>query len=423
MRNLLLGTIKGEEPPKIAKKCLQFLKYLTNPNEPESSKTRSQKYIIRGDEGYYNYVLSNPGKNKTSGDFEILDINNKLVQFIEYTKCRFGASGNNVQFQRMTKFVPYINTNIKSTYFIDNVGETKKLTPRDKNSIRCMKTIGINLIITDENIKNEADQLNPYYTINELIKDWNGGRSKSNIRVKGSRVYISKINVLKPVNKIKKLRSDPEIGKLLCVILTILRLRLCSITIIESGVTNQHFSQDNKLFRSLNHIQKIYNNIIYFQNTNISYKNCIPYELRCFTKKSTSESVVSIAYEELLNKDNINVLYTNHARCEQSYLMFNGEHSIPKTVKKPDIIYKKDNDIFLVEAEKLENLKNGIKQIKSWTTHKKTKLYYDTIFKGYNIHSYIILYADKFDKTQFEKEEYNRVKCVIDNKSKWYKNF
>ena len=128
---LRLGIIKGEEPPQIALKVLRHLNYIKNGTIVAGNN--SQTYIIKTIKGHYNYILSKAGKNKTSGDIEILDNNKNTKEFIEYTKCRFEASGNNCQFQRSTKFVPYINTDIKTTYFIDNIGEKKKRTPRYKD--------------------------------------------------------------------------------------------------------------------------------------------------------------------------------------------------------------------------------------------------------------------------------------------------
>lgn len=413
---LRLGIIKGEEPPQIALKVLRHLNYIKNGTIVAGNN--SQTYIIKTIKGHYNYILSKAGKNKTSGDIEILDNNKNTKEFIEYTKCRFEASGNNCQFQRSTKFVPYINTDIKTTYFIDNIGEKKKLTPRSKDSIRCMKTIGLNIVITDKQIKKQADQLNPYFSLEEFIQDWNTTKmSLSKLKIDGKQVDIDGVNLLKN----DKPTSDPGTGMIILLILTILKLRHCGIIIRNSNIKDNHYSPNNKLFRSIQHIQKIYNNQIYFENTKISYK-CTPYNLRCFSQKSNSENVVSIAYELLLKKKKRSIIYTNHARGEQSYLVFNGEHSIPKGVKKPDIIYKCRKTIYLVEAEKLENLNNGIKQIDSWNTHSKTKNYYEIMFKGYKICSYIILYTnnDSFDMFNFQKPEYKHVKYVLDNKRHWY---
>lgn len=414
----MLGHIFTEESHLITNTILKYCKYLTN-SKILHYKNDATKYKLCGNEGHYVVQISKPGNNKTSGDLEILDVNKKLVEFIEYTKCRFEASGNNVQFQRMTKFVPYINTDVMCKYFINNDGETKKLKPRDENAIRCMKTIGIQLVITDSNIKEQATQLLPYYSLEEFIQDWNY-RSKSKISIHGKRIYISNIHVLKR----NKVNSDPEIGKLICVILTILQLRVCSIVIINSGITNEHFSTKNKLFRSIKHIQNMFKNNIHFENTNISYKNCINYQLRCFSGPSESESVVSIAYEGKLKKNKNEILYTNHARGEQSYLKYGGkEYNVPKEILKPDIIHTKGNTVFLVEAEKYDNLNNGIKQIKSWDTNKKTKQFYKEIFKGKKICSYIILYSHKrFDTSDFYSPQFKKVKYVMDKNRNWFSN-
>ena len=159
---------------------------------------------------------------------------------------------------------------------------------------------------------------------------------------------------------------------------------------------------------------------LFFINSNIFAQKSVikinPVSLLFGSAKAT--------YEGVLTRNKNKILYTNHARGEQSYLRYGGkEYNIPKNVKKPDIIYRKGKKVYLVEAEKIENLNAGIKQINSWESHKKTKEYYEKIFEGFDIGKYIILYSHKmFDTSVFNDSRYNKVKCVMDSKRNFYYN-
>jgi hypothetical protein len=60
-------------------------------------------------------------------------------------------------------------------------------------------------------------------------------------------------------------------------------------------------------------------------------------------------------------------LFHNHAGSARSYLELDGgkQTQVPKSFKIPDIVFKKDNELLLVEAKNLKTLLKGDAQLET----------------------------------------------------------
>ena len=119
-----------------------------------------------------------------------------------------------------------------------------------------------------------------------------------------------------------------------------------------------------------------------------------------FFKETKGENLVSILLHLAIEfTQTAKIIYENHAGCEQGY--FDTNLSQPEKyksllkvgTKKPDLIIidDKTKEIFILEAEKSENIKNGIKQLKSFTNVEKD--YCKKYYPGYKCERYVILYG------------------------------
>ena len=119
-----------------------------------------------------------------------------------------------------------------------------------------------------------------------------------------------------------------------------------------------------------------------------------------YFKETKGEKRVSILLHLAIEfTQTAKIIYENHAGCEQGY--FDTNLSQPEKyksllkvgTKKPDLIIidDKTKEIFILEAEKSENAKNGIKQLKGFTNVEKD--YCKKYYPGYKCERYVILYG------------------------------
>ena len=119
-----------------------------------------------------------------------------------------------------------------------------------------------------------------------------------------------------------------------------------------------------------------------------------------YFKKTKGEKLVSILLHLVIDfTKTAQIIYENHAGCEQGYFDTNLSQSekykslLKVGTKKPDLIIidHKTKKIFILEAEKSENIKNGIKQLKGFINVEKD--YCKKYYPGYKCERYVILYG------------------------------
>jgi len=412
--------IKGEEKPGT---IVEFLRNNYNINESDISIVEhardSRKYIIKFMNKEIEYIISD--SENFSPDC-IVYYNDGSYLFCEITETGFRDSGNNVQFQRFTKFVLEIinnNNNNKLVYYLQNEEEKLKLERQTKVAMRSWKTCGIELMTNNKILQNIFNELEPYNILSEFIKDWNDNSRKAKIELLQDKniIKIIDLNVLKD----GKINNDPGIGKLLLVILTLCKLNageFHEIIIAEHNISKDIINNcKNKLILLLNCIR---DNIINITFENIIIPYC-EYNIEYFSHPSKSEKIVSIWEEIKLGKKNI---FTNHARGELEKIKFlDKSYKIPNNVYTPDLIWIEDKEktIYFVEAEGYSNHTKGEGQINSWKSGPKSlntrkffkDIFFGTPYENYSHKAYITLY-DNDNKHKIEIKNLRHVKHILD---------
>ena len=113
------NNILGEEPPHIAKLCIAKKYNIQLENISFYVTELPNIFRIKVGDINYKYILSKPGSNNTRGD---IYFNGEDKDLMEFTACCLSSSGNNAQFQRFTKFIPFLTKeNMKLSYYIYNI--------------------------------------------------------------------------------------------------------------------------------------------------------------------------------------------------------------------------------------------------------------------------------------------------------------
>lgn len=420
--------IKTEEKPYIALKCIESIFNVKNGKIVKNDNNICEYIIIIGEKIIPCLICDSLD---TSPDMIIIRENN-IPLFIEITKGSFKDSGNNIQYQRFTKFIPVLKKDYEKIYYLDT--EDISLSGKNELAMICWKINGIILKTNNNILQKYFDDLDiSKYTINKFSEEWNRLSKKStsgafkgkkqNIEILDDTIIVSNFNVLK--GKKAKLTHDPGIGTIMLVISTLLNYNVKRILVKGQNLTQKIIdtSKKNKFIRFICYLRQIFNVEIIIENVLLPNYDLIYNSLNIY---STSEKCVSIHEELLLINNQYEILYTNHARGEQEYLIINGNKiSIKKSVYKPDIIYvdKDKKIIWFVEAEKSKNYNKGVLQIQSWCSE-ITKNYYKkqvegTEYNSYNFKAYIILY-DEDNKCTYCNKKY--VKKIVTSSRITYEN-
>jgi hypothetical protein len=422
--------ICGEEPPHIAKKCFEkIIGGIVTSITSTPSKPCEFVLNIKETGEKITYSLANPGANRTRGD--IFWVNRGVKQLIEFTACCLSSSGNNAQFQRFTKFIPFIfSSGMRLSYYIYNPDDLKDtLSNQYLTAFRMWKTLGINVYFEKMNMHRQFQEIPAFLTPLEVVSTWNKTSNKCKIIVVEDKYTLDHFHVVKKTNN--RVTADPEIGKCLLVAATLAKIGVKNINITNSGICEPaHFAKNNKFFKSIKHISNSTDCTISFdyELINTKMETVQPYLCsgECFSGDCTSESVVSINYELELEQKGKVINYTNHASCEQSRCEFGTLcTNIPKSVKKADIIYTQEAETLLVEAELYSNLEKGVEQIKEWSTIEKTKKYYtEEVFIGQTLSAYIILYdlKNEHKPSDWDLPRFSHVKKILSVDGTWHEN-
>ena len=350
--------------------------------------------------------------------------------FIEITKGSFRGSGNNSQYQRFTKFIPVINTNMKLIYYFDTTDTD--IRGKTKLAMKCWKKNKINIRVSNPILQIEIDNLSTDFTLESFAEEWTQssrpspfgifkGRTQS-ISVEDNLIRLKNFNILKK----NKITHDPGIGTIMLVLSTILQFQTHKPIVISEHELSQDLitnSKRNKFLKFLCILKERFNTDITIENIVIPVCDL---EYSSLNRGSTSEKCISIHDEILLASKGYDILYVNHARGEQEYFTVEGnKSSIKKTIFKPDIIYadKDTSTIYFVEAERYCNYETGLKQIKSWRSNITKEFYKGVVmgtkYENYSFKAYLTLYDSKNQSIICDKKY---VKKILNNKRITYEN-
>ena len=350
------------------------------------------------------YIDNLEKKHCERPDIVIFDDKSNIIYAIEITKTTFEESGNNAQYQRISKFSSFPEHIKKSIIFTGN--DTIKCMNKKNNirSLRMYKTCKIELYHISQNIQNFFNTIEPFSNIEDIteeskiIKKLN---RKMSVIINGSIVHINNLIVYKSTNNGS---HDPHIGKLIGILFCASVLCQNNENIKEIQITDclrtSEMSKKNKLPLSILHISSLLLGKCRFRIINTEHfvkkiKDSIVSDLYILpnvlstihSRKCNSEKLVSI-HEESLNRDNI--VFTNHASSELS--KFNSTIDWKKGLT-PDLIIEHEDNYEIIEAELSKNFKDGIKQINSWITPENIIKWRTLYFKDKILHINIILYS------------------------------
>jgi len=396
-----ISHMNGEEKPHIILNCIENL-FNERDGVIKQNPDNICKYTIEFGEIKIPYSVCD--SDGTSPDLIIIRNGGLKLLFVEITKGSFKGSGNSMQYQRFTKFIPVLKDRVEMIYYLET--EDVSLSGKDVIAMTCWKKNNIILKTNSIPLQNCFDKLDlNEFTIEEFSKKWNAASKpstsgafkgeKQSIELLSDKIIVSNFNVLNN----GKLRSDPGIGTTMLVLSTLLNFNSGKQIIITGQRLSQNLidkSSKNKYIKFVCKLKKIFDVDIIIEG--VSLPNCC-LDYTSLDKLSNSEKCVSIHEELLLINNGFTICYSNHARGEQEYLIIKDKkYSVEKSVYKPDLIYvdNENKTIWFVEAEKYKNYKTGVSQIQSWKSV-KTKNFYKNKVKGteyneYKFRAYIILY-------------------------------
>ena len=313
---------------------------------------------------------------------------------IEETKTTTDESRNVAVNQRLTKFV-----------FIDhfeNMKKTKKImmyTIRKNNKtapatfvfgIRIMKTLDIDIM----GLK-ESSEHNAFENLEDLEEAKNRIANKqinpNNVPVK---ILVSEeqIIITGKLEKSGRLGHDPNIGSITSLAKTIKTLDSQNrpIMIRNHGLDQKMIDNTHNKFIKIATELNLKLEDLELPRSRI--------EGNYWEYSKTGEKIVSVMFHHLLEYHDYQVIYENHAGCEQGYFETpNGKlDTIEKVTKKPDmvIIDKSEKILYVIEAEPSENVfkhNMGISQLENFDGFEKK---YCGKYDDYKCERYVICYGD-----------------------------
>ena len=396
----IIKNLVGEEKPGLICSTLKHLFNLPHSFTILSVENDATSYNLQYGDQIIPYQVCD-----SSGSSPDLIINYAEVSndFIEITKGSFRGSGNNSQYQRFTKFIPVLNSDMRLIYYFDT--EDTYLIGKTKLAMKCWKKNKINFVATNTELQKVFDELDTDFTLESLAEEWTRlshpapfgkfkGR-KQTITIEENLVRLDNFNILKN----DKITHDPGIGTIMLVLATILQFGSGKPIIISGHELSQGLidrSKRNKFLKFLCILKQKFQTDITIEGIQTPQCNTNYISLN---EGSTSEKCISIHDELVLIEQGYEILYVNHARGEQEYFIINGKNiSVPKCVFKPDIVYA-DNEkeiIYFVEAERHLNYETGLKQIHSWRSSKTEEFYRGIVigtgYESFKFKAYLTLY-------------------------------
>lgn len=348
--------------------------------------------IVEGDSGsFLDYLVfcedSEPNENSTP------------VYSIEETKTTPAESRNVAVYQRLTKFV-FIDMFEKMRYskkiMLYNLRTSHSTIPKTVEfGMTIIKTMGVEIIgyeFKSPEFKN----------LDDLIESKNAiiSKRKDNVPICISKINSKTVRITGKLEKSGRLGHDPNIGAITGISKAITRLdpTINRIIVGEHKLSQNGIGRTNKFLKIANELKIELEGIKIPEtspgNTYWKYSN-------------SGEKIASILFHLILEYCNVSVIYENHAGCEQGYFMYPDESLKPikKTTSKPDIIFQHDGIIYLIEAEKSENVFKkgmGISQLDKFDSVESE---YCNSYSNHSCERYVIAYGDTISQDDLDNSK------------------
>jgi hypothetical protein len=301
--------------------------------------------------------------DKTSfvdGIGEIYDSNNELIHgfVVEITQTTDADSRNSSAYQRLPKFVfakqyypNYDQFLYYRNYFVCS-------TPTCLIGLSIAHILGVKII----NCEFEPLPLEEVLILKKKISENKSHNVPLFVNVFENYVEIS--------GKLKNGNgwADSTVGFMSAMIF------LLSCQGHKNFNTVSHHLSEKKLFNTNNKFRKIISLLgvtVSFEGTNIVWTQS-DYRFQpsetYFKVLEKGEKLSMINLVDFLKQNNHEVIFTNISGCERGKLVHQQiNYTFPKSMRIPDIISIKNNEIFFIEGECTENLNDGLLQIKDFT--------------------------------------------------------
>lgn len=328
------------------------------------------------------------------------------IYSIEETKTTPSESRNVAVYQRLTKFV-FVDMFEKMKYskkiMLYNLRTSHNtIPPTAKFGMRVIKSLGIEVIgydLTDGSFLKFKD-------LDDLITSKNAIATKraDNTPITMKKIDTNTVHITGKLEKSGKLGHDPNIGAVtgMSKLIALLDPKINKIIIKNHGLHQNRIGKNNKFFKIANDLG--------IELEGISIPRTVIDDM--YWKYSNSgEKIVSILFHLILEYNNISIIYDNHAGCEQGYFICPNQNleQIKKTTSKPDIIFLHEKIIYLIEAEKSENIFKdgmGISQLDKFDSVESE---YCSKYNNYSFERYVVGYGDKISQDTLD----NNVKILF----------
>ena len=330
------------------------------------------------------------------------DENSVPVYIIEETKTTSSESRNVAVYQRLTKFV-FVDMFDKMKYsekiMLYNLRTPyNTIPPTVEFGMRMIKSLGVEVVgynLADLSFKKFKDLDNLITSKNAIAT-----RRNDNIPITMNKIDTNTVYITGKLEKSGRLGHDPNIGAITGIskLITLLDPQVEKIIIGSHGLNQNSIGRTNKFLKIANDIGIELEGI------------CIPETVvdNTYWKYSNSgEKIASILLHLILEYGSICVIYENHAGCEQGYFICPDQNLevISKTTNKPDIIFLHENIIYLIEAERSENVfkdNMGISQLDKFDSIESE---YCSKYKDCSFERYVIGYGDEISQTELDNNE------------------
>lgn len=285
----------------------------------------------------------------------------------EITKNTLEESGN-MSDQRSAKFYPLLKRfpNLECCYYIHTASPIElKGNNIHSRAFRRMLTCGVGVVFgTNEGFT--SPDVKPYTSLSDFMENGASPKPKTNrIRFRSGVVEVST-----NLNKKGKMMHDPNIGWVSSVMQTLATLGYQgSVSLLEhnleESVVKSAFNGRSKFVKLVRDTAQQFSTLsIKGIDSSISPSSGAYQGGSYWKYANTGEKINSIQTEILLRDRNEEVLFTNHAGCEKSYLRLGSGKmiAIPKKdssgepIGLPDLVTKSGNVLKVIEAEVSKNL-------------------------------------------------------------------
>ena len=325
------------------------------------------------------------------------------VYVIEETKTTSSESRNVAVYQRLTKFVfvdMFEKMKDSKKIMLYNLRTSYNTIPSTvKFGMRVIKSLEVEVIGYD---LADVTDFPKFRNLDDLMVSKNAiaTRRTDNVSITINKIDTNTVRITGKLEKSGRLGHDPNIGIITGIskLITLLDPQIKKIIIGNHGLSKNGIGRTNKFLKIANELG------IELEGIRIP-KTVV--DNMYWRYSNSGEKIASIMFHLILEYYNVSVIYENHAGCEQGYFTYPDQslEPIKKKTSKPDIIFKHKKTIYLIEAEKSENVFKdgmGISQLDKFNSVESE---YCSKYEGYSFERYVIGYGDKISQERLDNKK------------------